>query len=107
MRPSSNRLARLESKVSSLSGRVDKHDSRFSDQEAWNAQTQKRVNSLESITGGSAQRQCPGCGELRHDGPECFPGYLERVASVDESEYHAWRQLCAQCRDGREAPEHG
>jgi hypothetical protein len=107
MRPSSDRLAHLESKVKGLSGRVDSHDSRFADVEQWQAEAQRRVGNLERITGGPGQRQCPGCQEIRADGPGCFPGYLERPATVDEPEYHAWRMLCAQCRVGKQAPEHG
>jgi hypothetical protein len=104
-RASSDRLSRLESKVSALAGRVDGHDSRFSDQETWNAQAQKRVDQLETITGGANQRQCPGCQEMRPDGPEAFPGYLERAATVDEPERHEWRQLCVMCRQGRVSPD--
>ena len=62
--------ARLSSKVSALSGRVDSLDSRFGDVEAWQAEAQKRVNKLETVTGGTSQRACPGCQEFRHDGPE-------------------------------------
>jgi len=93
----------LRIQLKALAGRVDDHDSRFDDQQAWNAEAQKRVGKLET----TAQRLCPGCNELRADGPANFPGYLEDVARVDEPEYHAWRQLCAQCRAGKQAPEHG
>lgn len=107
MRPSSDRLAHVESQLKALTGRVDGHDSRFSDVEQWQSEAQQRVNKLETITGGTSQRQCPGCSEMRSDGPESFPGYFEPVATVAEPEYHEWRQLCGQCRVGRQAPEHG
>ncbi len=97
----------LKIQLKALTGRVDEHDSRLGDQEQWYAEAQKRVDRLETITGGASQRQCPGCLEMRHDGPESFPGYLEDVARADEPEYHAWRQLCAVCRDGKQAPGHG
>lgn len=99
--------ARLRGQLKQLGVRVDEHDSQFADQQQWNAEAHKRVDRLETITGGASQRQCPGCGELRADGPEMFPGYTERVATADEPEYHEWRQLCAQCRAGKQAPEHG
>ncbi len=103
-RSSSDRLGQLESKFRTLEGRVDGHDSKFSDYDAWQDEAQKRVNKLETVAGGTAQRTCPGCQELRADGPEIFPGYSEPAATSAESEYHAWRQLCVVCRDGKRAP---
>jgi hypothetical protein len=79
-------LADLKSSVSRLASRVDEHDQRFTSQESWNAEAQKRVNTLETVAGGRSQRQCPSCGEMRNDGPESFPGYLEPVARLDERE---------------------
>ena len=104
MRPSSDRLAHVEAQLKVLTGRVDGHDDTFKDHALWQQEAQQRVNKLETITGGTSQRQCPGCLEMRHDGPESFPGYLMPVARQDEPEYHAYRQLCALCQADKDEP---
>ncbi len=30
-----------------------------------------------------------------------------RAATIDEPEYHEWQQLCAVCRQGKQAPSNG
>jgi hypothetical protein len=102
-----DQVGRLGSKVTALTGDVSELKGRQDATEQWQAECQKRVKNVERITAGGTQRQCPGCEELRVDGPEMFPGMLERAATADEPEYHAWRQLCAVCRQGRQAPANG
>jgi hypothetical protein len=98
---------RLRSRVGALSARVDEHDSKFADQDCWNVEAENRVKKAEGLAMPARQRQCPGCSEMRNDGPESFPGYLEAVARAGETAYHEWRQLCAWCRSDREPPQRG